>query len=99
VVANLPKEALSQGVPSLEELTLRFAVVREEVRKANLAPEGLPAVVSQAIGSAMAKVYWTPSGPVQGDGAEEILSRAAHRLDNRDLQGSLSELKALETDR
>ena len=95
VVDSLPASLLKNGAPSVEELKLRFNVVRQELRKVAMAPEALPPVVGQVIGAALAKIYWQPTGPIPGDGAEEILSRAAHRLESSDLKGALLELGAI----
>ena len=44
VVSSLPEALLHGGTPSVEELKVRFNVVREELRKVALAPEALPPV-------------------------------------------------------
>lgn len=95
VLSSLPEALLQQGAPSSEELKTRFNVVRSELRKVAMAPEALPPVLGQAIGSVLSKFYWQPSGPISGDGAEEILSRAAFHLDNSDIKTAVAELNQI----
>ena len=92
IVESLPADLVESGAPHVEELKLRFNVLRDELRKVAMAPEGMPPVVGQAIGGILAKFYWQPSGPVNGDGAEEILSRANYTLNSNDLNNTLKEL-------
>lgn len=96
LIDSIPAAVGKAGAPTVPELKARFGVVRSEIRKLALQPEGLPAVVGAAVGSGLAKLYWAPSGPVQGDGVEEILSRAAHALDHGRLPDALKELKDIQ---
>lgn len=95
VISTIPTSVAKAGAPTVPELKTRFSVVREEVRKIALQPAGLPGMLSAVIGSGLAKLYWAPSGPVKGDGVEEILSRAAHFLDQGRLPEALAELGAI----
>lgn len=95
VLSSIPAEVASRGAPTVSDLKTRFGVVRSEVRKVALAPEGLPNVIGHVVGSGLARLYWAPSGPVKGDGTEEILSRAAYCLDQGRLTDALSELDAV----
>jgi hypothetical protein len=95
VLSSLPEALLKQGAPSAEELKARFNVVRSELRKVAMAPEALPPVLGQVVGSVLAKFYWQPTGPISGDGAEEILSRAAFHLDNNDIKTAVTELNQI----
>lgn len=95
VLSSIPAEVATRGAPTVSELKTRFGVVRSEVRKVALAPEGLPNVIGHVVGSGLAKLYWAPSGPVKGDGTEEILSRAAYCLDQGRLTDALTELDAV----
>ena len=90
---SIPATAARSGLPTLPELKARFAVVRGEVRKVALQPEGLPAVIGSVVGSGLANLYWAPTGPVKGDGVEEILARAAHELELGRLPEALNEIK------
>ena len=92
---SLPPSLLQSGAPSFLELKIRFMVVKDHVRQSAFAPEGLPEVVGQAVGSFLSKIYWAPTGPVDGSGAEEVLSRASHALDQGRLDGALKELEGI----
>jgi hypothetical protein len=92
---SLPASLLNSGAPSMLELKIRFQVVKEHVRSSAFAPEGLPEMVGQAVGSVLSKLYWAPSGPVEGAGAEEVLSRASHALDQGQLGVALKELDGI----
>ena len=95
VTASLPKSLLQSGAPSFLELKIRFAVVKDHVRQSAFAPEGLPEVVGQAIGSVLSKLYWAPTGPVDGSGAEEVLSRATYHLESGKLDAAVKELEQI----
>lgn len=95
VVESLPADVLHHGSPDLEELKLRFNVLREELRKVAMAPKDMPPVLGQAVGTVLAKLYWQPTGPVQGPGAEEALSRVAFTLQSNDLKAALAELQTI----
>ena len=92
---SIPHSLVYRGAPSLLELKIRFAVVKEEVRRVALAPDGVPDFIGQMIGAALSKIYWAPPGPVQGDGAEEILSRVTHYLEQGQLKEATSELDGI----
>lgn len=95
VAGSLPASLLKAGAPSFLELKIRFSVVKDRVRQSAFAPEGLPDVVGQAVGSFLSKLYWAPTGPVDGSGAEEVLSRATHYLEAGKLDAAVSELDAI----
>lgn len=95
LIRTLPKEASNTGVPTLTELRSRFKVVREEVRKAAMAPPDAPQIVGQLVGSALATISKPPQGMVRGDGIEEILSRAAFHLDNGRLYEAVQEMNTV----
>jgi hypothetical protein len=92
---SLPPRVLSQGALPLSELQVRFAVMREEARKAALAPEGAPKIVGQLIGTVLATISWMPTGLISGPGAEESLARAAYYLERGRLRESLKELEGV----
>jgi MICOS complex subunit MIC60 len=81
------------GALSVPELQVRFEVMREEVRKAALAPEAAPKLVGQLVGSVLAAIAIAPKGFVAGQGTEEILSRAAYYVDRGKIQEALRELE------
>ena len=96
VVSSLPGDLLESGAPDVDELKLRFNVLRDELRKVAMAPKDLPPSIAQGIGSLLASFYWVPSGPIQGDGNEEILSRANYTLGLNDLPSTLKELESIQ---
>ncbi|KAJ1434173.1 mitochondrial inner membrane protein-domain-containing protein [Ochromonadaceae sp. CCMP2298] len=95
VLDSLPSRVLSEGALPLPALQVRFAVMREEARKAALAPEGAPKIVGQLIGTVLATISWKPSGFIAGPGAEESLARAAFFLERGKLSQSLKELEGV----
>jgi mitofilin len=94
-LGSIPSRVLTHGVPSIQYLQNRFEIVRGEVRKVALAPEILPSVVGHVVGSAIASLSWAPSGLIEGDGPEEVLSRAAYHLDQGNVAGALKELDSI----
>jgi hypothetical protein len=95
IVKSLPNELIVEGTSNMDELKLRFSILKDELRKVAMAPEGVPPVVGQFVGSILAKFYWAPIGPVQGDGEEEIISRANHYIKNNDIKNTIKELNVL----
>ena len=95
LLGSLPAHVVEEGVPTIDELKLRFEVVRDEMRKAALAPESAPAYLGQVLGSILSSIMWTPKGYVQGHGIEEILSRVTYLLSFGDLNGALIELSSV----
>lgn len=89
----LPSKVVEVGALTLPELKLRYAVARNEVRKAALSPEGVPTIIGQVIGNALASVSWAPKGYVSGDGIEETLARAEFLLNQGKIKESLNELE------
>ena len=96
VLSSLRSEALTDGIPTLPELRLRFKVVRNEVRKVALAPEAAPKLVGQIVGNVLAAVSFAPKGYVKGEGVEEALARATYLLEQEDLQGAVKEISNLD---
>lgn len=95
VVDSLPRAAFTTGVPNLPIIKARFSVAKEEARKAGLAPEGAPPMLGQMIGTALAYLSFEPTAPVQGEGIEAVLSRAASHVDVGDLQLALEEIDSI----
>ena len=96
VLSSIRSEAISDGIPTLPELRLRFKVVRNEVRKVALAPEAAPKLVGQIVGNVLAAVSFAPKGYVKGEGVEEALARATYLLEQEDLQGAVKEISHLD---
>eukprot|EP00598_Pedospumella_elongata_P001815 CAMPEP_0184971884 /NCGR_PEP_ID=MMETSP1098-20130426/4014_1 /TAXON_ID=89044 /ORGANISM="Spumella elongata, Strain CCAP 955/1" /LENGTH=536 /DNA_ID=CAMNT_0027494081 /DNA_START=309 /DNA_END=1919 /DNA_ORIENTATION=+ len=96
VLDTLPARVVSSGALQLPDLQVRFAVMREEVRKTALTPEAAPKLIGHLIGSALAAISVAPSGLVPGNGSEEALSRAAYYLERGRIAESLKELQAVQ---
>jgi hypothetical protein len=96
VLDSLPARVVQAGAPSLSELQVRFHVMRNEVRKAALAPEHAPQMVGQVIGTVMASIASAPKGYVRGEGVEERLARAAFELERGRLKQAVRELEGVE---
>lgn len=96
VLDSIPETVINGGALSMPELQIRFKVMREEVRKAALAPESAPKMIGQLIGSGLAAISSAPKGYVTGQGVEEALARAAFYLDRGQLRETLAELNAVD---
>ena len=95
VVNTLPSYAAKKGVPVLDDIKIRFIVVREEARKAALAPEGTNPILSQMIGNFLSFVSIKPTGNVQGDSVEAALSRIDYHLERNELNEALKETQSI----
>lgn len=95
VLNALPTRVKTQGALTLSELQVRFQVMRDEARKAALAPENAPKILGQMIGTILATMSFVPSGYIAGNGPEETLARAAYFLDRGKLKESVAELQTL----
>mmetsp|Transcript_26952 Transcript_26952/g.45508 ORF Transcript_26952/g.45508 Transcript_26952/m.45508 type:complete len:491 (+) Transcript_26952:926-2398(+) len=95
VVNTLPSSASKKGVPVLDDIKVRFIVVREEARKAALAPEGTNPILAQMIGNVLSFVSIKPSGNVQGDSVEAALSRIDYNLERNRLDEALKEVQSI----
>ena len=91
----IPTSARTQGVPTLADLRVRFVVVKEEARKAALAPQNVPKMVGQIIGSALAALSWEAQGNVEGNSPEAILTRVSFYLDQGKLTSAIAEINQL----
>ena len=74
--------------------------MRKEVRKASLIPEFAPNFLGHAIGSALAKISWTPTVDAKLDtnnpDIEDRLASIGYHLDMNELDQALNECKAIE---
>ena len=94
---SLPKAAMA-GVPTLSELEERFALAREESRKA-LYTRNDSGVVGHAVGSLAAGLFLAPSGGgAQGEGVEACLARAHHYISRGNVRSALVEVGRIEGD-
>jgi hypothetical protein len=92
----LPSRVKTQGALTLPELQVRFQVMRDEVRKAALAPEAAPKLIGQLVGTFLATISAAPKGLVAGQGTEEALARAAYYLDRGKIKEALKELDGVQ---
>lgn len=96
VMDALPENVIREGALTLPELQVRFQVMREEMRKAALAPENAPKMVGQLVGSVLASISFAPNGYIRGPGTEEALARAAFCLERGNLRACLHELEGIQ---
>ena len=97
-LASLPKAAMA-GVPTLSELEARFAVAREESRKALYTPDG-SGLVGHALGSFTAGILTVaPDGSgTEGEGTEACLARAHEYIAAGNVRSALMEVGRVEGD-
>lgn len=96
IVDSLPARVQQDGAPTLSELQVRFSIMRDEARKAALAPEQAPKLIGQVIGTVLANISSTPSGYIAGPGVEEALARAAFFLERGKLKEAVVEVQGME---
>lgn len=95
IVSTLPKCATTTGIPTLAAIRSRFHVVKDEVRKAGLAPENAPPLLGQMIGNALAMISIEPSKPIEGEGIEAVLSRTYGFVEDGQLDLALKEVQGI----
>lgn len=96
IVDSLPARVQQDGAPTLSELQVRFSIMRDEARKAALAPAQAPKLIGQVIGTVLANISSTPSGFIAGPGVEESLARAAFFLERGKLKEAVVEVQGME---
>lgn len=96
VVNVIPKRAFEVGVNTIPELLDRFSVVKEEVRKAALAPQEAPVLFGQMVGNVLACVTMEPKGNVEGDSVEAALARATYFMEKNNLVLAMKEINSIE---
>lgn len=92
VLNAVPMTSIKKGVPTVSQLRDRLSVVKDEVRKAALAPQAAPPLLGQVVGNILAFVSLEPKGMVEGDDIEAALSRAAYFMDHENISKALGEL-------
>jgi MICOS complex subunit MIC60 len=93
LVSTLPKCATTTGVPTLATIRSRFHVVKDEVRKAGLAPANAPPLLGQMIGNFLAMISVEPTKPIAGEGIEAVLSRTYGFVEDGQLDLALKEVQ------
>lgn len=96
LIKSIPAPVLKRGAVTLPELKLRFAVAKNEARKAALVPEGVPSLFGNIIAETLGYLSWAPKGYVVGNGIEESLARAEFYLDQGKLHEALRELEPIQ---
>lgn len=95
LLEGLPSRVQRGGALSVPELQVRFHVMRDEVRKAALAPEAAPKLIGQLVGTVLASISLAPKGYVTGEGTEEVLARAAYYLERGRLKECVKEVDSV----
>ncbi|KAF0718432.1 Aste57867_1696 [Aphanomyces stellatus] len=85
----------ADGAPSVAQLQDRFKVVQKAARQAALVPEQAPGMVGHLFANALHFFIIPPGGPIKGDDAEAIFSRADFALRGGDIESAVSEVEKL----
>ncbi|OQR97990.1 hypothetical protein THRCLA_06814, partial [Thraustotheca clavata] len=85
----------ADGVPSVAQLQDRFSYVRNAGRRAALVPEESKGMVGHLFAGALLWLLIPPGGPIKGDDAEAIFSRADYALRAGDIETTVKELDKL----
>jgi hypothetical protein len=96
LVSAFPSSVTSVGIPTLDDLRLRFASVKQECRKAALVPDNARGMLGHTIGALFATLTFDQKGLVSGEGVEEKLARADHYLDLGNLDLAIRELDTVQ---
>ncbi|TMW65731.1 hypothetical protein Poli38472_008373 [Pythium oligandrum] len=91
---TLPSQVVEEGAASVSQLQDRFKTVATVGRRAAMIPED-SGLVGQLFGGALSYLIIPPGGPIEGDDADAIYSRADYALKAGDIEGAVTELKAL----
>ncbi|KAH9134167.1 hypothetical protein AeRB84_019994 [Aphanomyces euteiches] len=86
---------LADGAPSVAQLQQRFKQVQKAARQAALVPENSDGLVGHLFANALYFFMIPPGGPIQGDDAEAIFSRADYALRGGDIESALIEMDKL----
>ncbi|KAG9408028.1 hypothetical protein AC1031_021268 [Aphanomyces cochlioides] len=86
---------LADGAPSVAQLQQRFKQVQKAARQAALVPENSNGLVGHLFANALYFFMIPPGGPIQGDDAEAIFSRADYALRGGDIESALIEMDKL----
>ncbi|KAI9490729.1 mitochondrial inner membrane protein Mitofilin [Zychaea mexicana] len=94
VLSSIPREVAEEGVESMGDLTTRFEIVADEVRRVALVPED-GGFGSHIISMILAHLMFRKEGLVEGGDVEAILARSGYHLKNGDLEDAARELNQL----
>ncbi|KAI8097215.1 mitochondrial inner membrane protein Mitofilin [Halteromyces radiatus] len=95
ILSSVSRETTEEGIASLNELSARFDVVAEQLRRVALVPEdgGFGAHILSYI---MSKLLFKKHGLVEGDDVEAVLARSSYYLQKSDLENAARELNQLQ---
>ncbi|KAJ3044753.1 Formation of crista junctions protein 1, partial [Rhizophlyctis rosea] len=91
VIATIPPEAATEGIPTLPDLEKRFHSLSSVIRSTQLMPENGGGPVSYAVSNVLSLFVFRKRGMVPGDDVESVLSRAEWYLGEGDLEGAARE--------
>ncbi|KAJ0408626.1 hypothetical protein P43SY_008973 [Pythium insidiosum] len=91
---SLPERVIEEGAPSVSQLQERFKTVKAVGRRAAMIPAD-SGLLGQLFGGALSYLIISPGGPIQGDDAEAVFSRADYALKAGDIEQAVQEMKGL----
>ncbi|RIA97670.1 mitochondrial inner membrane protein Mitofilin [Glomus cerebriforme] len=94
VLSTIDDNVANNGVDSVSDLSARFAIVREQVRRASLVPEN-GGVFAHLLSYMFSKILFHKHGLVKGNDVESILARVQFYLNENDLDTATRELNQL----
>ncbi|GLD92084.1 hypothetical protein PINS_up000617 [Pythium insidiosum] len=94
VLQSLPERVIEEGAPSVSQLQERFKTVKAVGRRAAMVPAD-SGLLGQLFGGALSYLIISPGGPIQGDDAEAVFSRADYALKAGDIEQAVQEMKGL----
>jgi MICOS complex subunit MIC60 len=94
VLSTIDDNVANNGIDSISDLSARFAIVREEVRRASLVSED-GGVFAHLLSLIFSKILFRKHGLVKGDDVESILARVQYYLNENDLNTATRELNQL----
>ncbi|ORZ20381.1 mitochondrial inner membrane protein-domain-containing protein [Absidia repens] len=95
IITSVSRGTVEQGIASVGELSSRFDVVADQVRRVALVPEhgGFGAHIVSFI---MSKLLFKKYGLVEGDDVEAVLARSSYYLEKSDVENAARELNQLQ---
>ncbi|KAL0590014.1 hypothetical protein ABG067_001981 [Albugo candida] len=94
LITKIPSQVVQNGVTSVLELQRRFQKVKAAGRRAAMVPDG-SGMAGQLFCTALSYLLIPPAGPIDGDDAEAIYSRADYAIASGDLNRAVNELERL----
>ncbi|OBZ83576.1 MICOS complex subunit MIC60 [Choanephora cucurbitarum] len=94
VLSVIPKETAEEGIDSISDLSTRFDIISDEIRKVSLVPEE-GGFGSHIISFVMSYLMFKKQGLVDGQDVESILARTGYYLKRDHLEYATRELNQL----